>query len=66
MGKYVTFHLNTAEFEIDNLEIPAGDRAYERFGEDAPMYTMRVGGATTKGGARFSIGRVVTSDWTND
>ena len=42
-GKFITINADTGEYEIDADEMAAGDRAYDRFGENAPMVTFRVG-----------------------
>ena len=56
-GKFVTINVLTGEYEMDDEDVEASDRAAERFG-DAPTFTARVGFRTAhRLGCGFRTGR---------
>ncbi len=42
IGKFITINVLTGDYEMDEEDVAASDRAAERFG-DAPTFTARVG-----------------------
>jgi hypothetical protein len=42
-GKYVTINIQTGEYEIDTDDLTGSLRAVARFGQNVPLYTIRIG-----------------------